>query len=35
MSASRHDFTRGSTLRQLIVFSGPIMLANPLQNSYQ
>lgn len=35
MSQRRHDFTRGSTLRQLVSFSGPIMLANLLQTSYQ
>lgn len=35
MSAQQHDFTRGSILRQLVVFSGPIMLANLLQASYQ
>lgn len=35
MSADRHDFTRGSTLRQLVSFSGPIMVANLLQVSYQ
>jgi Na+-driven multidrug efflux pump len=34
MSATQHDFTRGNILRQLIVFSGPIMLANLLQASY-
>lgn len=35
MSQGRHDFTRGNTLRQLVTFSGPIMLANLLQTSYQ
>lgn len=30
-----HDFTRGSTLRHLISFSGPIMVANLLQVSFQ
>lgn len=35
MSGARHDFTQGSTLRQLVTFSGPIMLANLLQNSFQ
>lgn len=35
MSANQHDFTRGRPLRQLIVFSGPIMLANLLQTSFQ
>lgn len=32
---SVHDFTRGDTLRQLVRFSGPIVLANLLQTSYQ
>jgi putative MATE family efflux protein len=31
----QHDFTQGNIWRQLIVFSGPIMLANLLQTSYQ
>ncbi|MEC5424367.1 MATE family efflux transporter [Virgibacillus sp. C22-A2] len=31
----QHDFTQGSILKQLIIFSGPIMLANLLQTSYQ
>lgn len=31
----QYDFTQGSILKQLIVFSGPIMLANLLQTSYQ
>lgn len=31
----QHDFTQGNILRQLIVFSGPIMLTNLLQTSYQ
>ncbi|WP_085993952.1 MATE family efflux transporter [Oceanobacillus senegalensis] len=31
----QHDFTQGNIVRQLIVFSGPIMLANLLQTSYQ
>lgn len=30
-----HDFTEGNILRQLITFSGPIMLTNVLQTSYQ
>src|SRR5699024_7221262 len=30
-----HDFTKGNILRQLIIFSGPIMLTNVLQTSYQ
>ncbi|PYG01830.1 putative efflux protein, MATE family [Georgenia satyanarayanai] len=30
-----HDFTQGSTLRQLVVFSAPIMAANLLQTSFQ
>src|SRR5690625_5185278 len=33
--AKQHDFTKGNILRQLIVFSGPIMLTNLLQTSYQ
>lgn len=32
---TQHDFTRGSIIKQLIVFSGPIMLTNLLQTSYQ
>lgn len=35
VSATQHDFTRGRPLRQLIVFSGPIMAANVLQVSFQ
>lgn len=35
MSSGQHDFTRGRPLRQLITFSGPIMLANLLQASFQ
>lgn len=35
MTTTGQDFTRGSTLRQLITFSGPIMAANLLQTSYQ
>src|SRR5690606_22319663 len=35
MTRNQHDFTRGSTLRHLITFSGPIVLANLLQSSYQ
>ncbi|WP_156290141.1 MATE family efflux transporter [Oceanobacillus salinisoli] len=31
----QHDFTEGNILKQLIVFSGPIMFANLLQTSYQ
>lgn len=31
----QHDFTQGNILRQLFVFSGPIMLTNLLQTSYQ
>ncbi|MFA1821829.1 MATE family efflux transporter [Virgibacillus oceani] len=31
----QHDFTRGNILKQLIIFSGPIMLTNLLQTSYQ
>jgi putative MATE family efflux protein len=31
----QHDFTQGNIWRQLMVFSGPIMLANLLQTSYQ
>src|SRR5690606_6020037 len=30
-----HDFTQGETLKQLVRFSAPIMLANLLQSSYQ
>lgn len=35
MSERKHDFTRGNTLRQLVSFSAPIILANLLQSSYQ
>lgn len=35
MSGNQHDFTRGSTLKQLVTFSAPIMVANLLQTSYQ
>ncbi|GKV67185.1 MULTISPECIES: MATE family efflux transporter [unclassified Sporosarcina] len=31
----QHDFTQGNLWKQLIVFSGPIMLTNLLQTSYQ
>src|SRR5699024_12436506 len=31
----QYDFTKGNILKQLIFFSGPIMLANLLQTSYQ
>jgi putative MATE family efflux protein len=31
----QHDFTEGNILKQLMVFSGPIMLTNLLQTSYQ
>src|SRR5690606_22479672 len=31
----QHDFTQGNIWKQLMVFSGPIMLANLLQTSYQ
>src|SRR5690625_803870 len=31
----QHDFTEGHILKQVIVFSGPIMLTNLLQTSYQ
>ena len=33
--AKQHDFTQGRTMQQLLVFAGPIMLANLLQVSYQ
>ena len=35
MSGNQHDFTRGNTLKQLVTFSAPIMVANLLQTSYQ
>ncbi|ASK64357.1 MATE family efflux transporter [Virgibacillus phasianinus] len=35
MKKTQHDFTEGGILRQLIIFSGPIMLTNLLQTSYQ
>lgn len=31
----KHDFTRGNILRQMLYFSGPILLTNLLQTSYQ
>ena len=31
----QHDFTQGNILKQLFLFSGPIMLTNLLQTSYQ
>jgi putative MATE family efflux protein len=31
----QHDFTEGNILKQLVQFSGPIMLTNLLQTSYQ
>lgn len=33
--SKRHDFTQGNILKQLIIFSGPIMLADLLQTSFQ
>lgn len=33
--ATQHDFTQGPIVRQLFYFSGPIILANLLQVSYQ
>ncbi|WP_054711051.1 MATE family efflux transporter [Bacillus sp. JCM 19041] len=35
MKQNQLDFTNGPLLKQLIVFSGPIMLTNLLQTSYQ
>ncbi|WP_188454720.1 MATE family efflux transporter [Virgibacillus oceani] len=35
MKKLQHDFTQGNILKHLIVFSGPIMLTNLLQTSYQ
>lgn len=35
LSTTQHDFTRGRPLRQLVMFSGPIMVANLLQVSFQ
>lgn len=35
MKKNQHDFTKGNIWKQLIVFSGPILLANLLQTSYQ
>ena len=32
---NQYDFTEGNILKQLIFFSGPIILANLLQTSYQ
>src|SRR5699024_6833900 len=31
----QHDFTKGNILKHLLLFSGPIMLTNLLQASYQ
>ncbi|WP_087973713.1 MATE family efflux transporter [Oceanobacillus rekensis] len=31
----QHDFTEGNIVKQLIIFSGPIILTNLLQTSYQ
>lgn len=33
--SAKHDFTRGSTLKQIVGFSAPIIGANLLQTSYQ
>ncbi len=33
--SKQHDFMEGNILKQVIVFSGPIMLTNLLQTSYQ
>lgn len=33
--AKQYDFTKGNIFKQLIFFSGPIILANLLQSSYQ
>lgn len=35
MRPKRHDFTSGNIVKQLFVFSGPIIFANLLQVSYQ
>lgn len=35
MKKGQHDFTQGNIWKQLIVFSGPMLLANLLQTSYQ
>ncbi|MGM8211503.1 MATE family efflux transporter [Virgibacillus sp. W0430] len=35
MQKKQHNFTEGNIVKQLIVFSGPIMLTNVLQTSYQ
>lgn len=35
MSQQQYDFTQGNTFKQLFFFSGPIILANLLQASYQ
>ena len=35
MKNNQHDFTKGNIWKQLIVFSGPILLANLLQASFQ
>ena len=31
----QHDFTQGNLMRQMLIFSGPILLTNLLQTSYQ
>lgn len=35
MKSKKHDFTEGNILKQLFLFSGPIIFANLLQVSYQ
>lgn len=35
MKSHQHDFTKGNVWKQLIFFSGPILLASLLQSSYQ
>lgn len=35
MQKQQHDFTQGNIFKQLLAFSGPVMLTNLLQTSYQ
>lgn len=35
MKKTQHDFTQGNILKQLVTFSGPLILASLLQTSYQ
>ncbi len=35
MKKNQQDFTQGNILKQLVIFSGPLILASLLQTSYQ